>query len=231
MRRSTCRSAAQAPWWIEADWRGLDAASAFRLAEVRVLPFGAALDGHRANRSRAGRAVPPRGAQHVDAARSRRARRRSTVRSSSSSTEGAGAPTSVTGSAPLASSGRIGGVWNRQAASRSTFEGDLTLATTDIGETARYAALFGLTSPAIVNNTTGPLDATAKIGGIFIEPRFVGSARTAPAPTCRRLARRGFTADFDVSPRPRHASPTSTAAITPASGAGAGGARRTCAAT
>ena len=50
----------------------------------------------------------------------------------------------------LSVNGKIGGVWNRQAASRSTFEGDLAVKTTDIGQSTRYAALFGLSSPSIV---------------------------------------------------------------------------------
>ena len=114
---------AQAAWWIEANWRGLDAASAFRLAEVRVLPFGAALTGTARFDRAAGEPF------------------RLEARNSS-------APRLAAGTAPLAGDveffiagrrwranqshrlgaarvdGTIGGVWNRESASRSTFEGD-----------------------------------------------------------------------------------------------------------
>ena len=190
---------AQAAWWVQADWRGIDAASAFRLAETRVLPFGAALEGtaridravgepfrleaHNTSTPRDARGTAPlQGTVEFVIERDR-------WRATQAHRLGA-----------LRVDGKIGGVWNRQAASRSTFEGDLAVKTTDIGQSTRYAALFGLSSPSIITRASGPLDATVTMGGIFTEPRFVGTARSTGADV-PSLGRAAFTARFDVSPQ------------------------------
>ena len=180
---------AQAAWWVQADWRGIDAASAFRMAETRVLPFGAALEGTARIDTRSGRTVPPRNAQHVDG--SRRAWDRSPAgHRRVRDREGSLARHAGDRLGALTVNGKIGGVWNRQAASRSTFEGDLAVKTTDIGQSTRYAALFGLSSPSIVTRASGPLDATLSMGGIFTEPRFVGTATSTGADVRRSAAPR-----------------------------------------
>ena len=190
---------AQAAWWVQADWRGIDAASAFRMAETRVLPFGAALEGtarieravgepfrleaHNTSTPRDARGTAPlQGTVEFVIERDR-------WRATQSHRLGA-----------LSVNGKIGGVWNRQTASRSTFEGDLAVKTTDIGQSTRYAALFGLSSPSIVTGASGPLDATVKMGGIFTEPRFVGTAASSGAEV-PSVGRAAFTAAFDVSTR------------------------------
>jgi outer membrane protein assembly complex protein YaeT len=96
--------------------------------------------------------------------------------------------------------GDLGGVWNRQAASRSTFDGDLRVRTGNVGEAAHYAALFGLRSPAIVMNTSGPMSAEVKMSGEFTSPRFVGTAQTAGV-VIPSLGTTAFTANFDASDR------------------------------
>ena len=191
---------AQPPWWIKADWRGLDAASAFRLADVSPLPFGAALDGQRAPRSRAGRAVP----------------------SGSCTTSQLRAL--AQGTAPLEGEveffidghrwranqrhrmgatcveGRIGGVWNRQAATRSTFEGELRWCDR---QRRRGRALCG----ALRSGDARPRSRRDRPDGCrpsedgrhLLPSRDLSAARGATASTCRRSARRHSTADFDVS--------------------------------
>ncbi len=116
----------QSPWWVKAEWRGLDAATAFRLSNVSPWPFGAALAGtaridrapgepfrlelHNVSTPRAARGTAPlEGDVEFFIAGNRwRANQRSRV-----------GATIV--------EGRIGGIWNRQQAKQSTFEGDLTL--------------------------------------------------------------------------------------------------------
>lgn len=206
---------AESAWWIAADYRGVDAATAFRLAEVRVLPFGAALSGTARLDRRPGEpftlelhnvavprnhrgTAPLAGEVEFFVAGSRwRANQRHRV-----------------GSTRV--DGRIGGVWNRQAASRSTFEGTLAVNTGDIGEAARYAALFGLTTPAVVRNAKGPLEASVSLGGIFTEPRFAGRA-TSTGVDVPSVGTASFTADFDASPRAVTVT-TIDAAIRPAFG-------------
>ena len=152
---------AQTAWWVEADWRGLDAASAFRLANVSPLPFGAALAGtaridrapgepfrlelHNVAAPRAARGTAPLEGEVEFFIAGTRWRANQRHRMGATFVEG-----------------RIGGVWNRQAATRSTFEGDLTVRTGNVGEAARYAALFGLETPAIVRNSRGPMDANVR---------------------------------------------------------------------
>ncbi len=191
--------AADSAWWVNADWRGLDAASAFRLAEVRVLPFGAALSGTARIDRAAGQ--PYRLEVHNTAA-----------------------PRAASGTAPLlgeveffvegdrwranqrhqlgatAIGGRIGGVWNRAAVARSTFNGELSADSSDIGQALRYAQLFGLASPALVAEAKGPLQATVGLDGVFAEPRFIGTAKSgrleAPSGVSAEIA-----AEFDASAR------------------------------
>ncbi len=169
-----------APWWIKAAYDGIDAATAFRLAEVRPLPLGAALSGTATIDRAAGE--PFRLEVHNTAA-----------------------PRNVRGTAPLAGrvtfvidgdrwraeqdhrmgsthvAGPLGGVWNRRAASQSTFDraNPLAVSTGDVSEAARFAALFGLAAPAIVTEMHGPLTADVTIGGTFTDPRFAGVAQSA----------------------------------------------------
>ena len=190
---------AQSPWWIKANYTGIDAATAFRLANVEPLPFGATLSGS---------AVIDRAPGEPF---------RLEVHNTS-------APRGSAGTAPLDGrvrfvidggrwsaeqdhrmggthvSGNIGGDWNRQAATRSTFEGTLAVETTDVAEAARNAALFGLASPAIVMDTRGPMTADVTMSGTFTEPRFVGSARSDGL-EIPSLGRTAVTADFDASRR------------------------------
>jgi outer membrane protein assembly complex protein YaeT len=187
------------PWWLTANYSGLDAASAFRLAETEPLPFGAALRGTARLDARPGQPF------------------RLEVHNTS-------APRTARGTAPLsgtiefvvegdrwranqqqrigatAVSGRIGGLWNRRAVSRSTFDGQLDVRTTDVGDAARVAALFGFAAPSLIRNSKGPLEATVSLSGAFTSPRFVGTARTAglDVPSFGRAA---FTASFDASER------------------------------
>lgn len=187
----------QTRWWVEASYRGLDAATAFRLADVAPLPFGAALTGtakidrapgepfrleiHNTSTPRAAAGTAPLegDVEFVVAGDRWRANQRHQM-----------GATFV--------EGRLGGRWNRQAVTRSTFEGDLTVRSADVGEAARYAALFGLGMPAIVRNSSGPMEADVKIGDVFSEPRFIGTARTSrvDVPSVGKTA---FTADFDAS--------------------------------
>jgi outer membrane protein assembly complex protein YaeT len=195
--------AANSPWSITANYAGIDAASAFRLAEVQPLAFGAAL---------AGRALITREPNEPF---------RLEVHNSAT-------PRQVPGTAPLVGTvqfviegnrwranqdhrmgathvtGPIGGVWNRQAASRSTFDGTLAVETEDLGEAARYAALFDLTTPEIVRAASGPVSADVTMSGMFTEPRFVGTARSE-AVNIASLGPTALSADFDASARALHA--------------------------
>ncbi len=187
------------PWWLTANYSGLDAATAFRLAEVKPLPFGAAIEGTARLDARPGEPF------------------RLEVHNSST-------PRSVRGTSPLSGdiefsvqgnrwsaeqrqslgatmvSGRIGGTWNREAVLRSTFEGRLEMRTTNVGDAAQTAALFGLAAPAIMRNTTGPLDATVDMSDTFASPRSVGSA-TTPGVDVPSVGRAAFRANFDASER------------------------------
>src|SRR4029453_9709055 len=102
-------------------------------------------------------------------------------------------------------SGKIGGEWNRQTATRSTLNGDLAVKTGDVGEAARYAALFGLSSPWIVTSATGPMDASVKLGGIFTDPRFTGVANS-PGVDVPSIGLTALTTNFDVSTEAVHLS-------------------------
>lgn len=183
-------------WAIDATWRDLDAATAFRLAEVRPLPFGAAL---------AGTARISRAANEPFALAAR-----------NTST-----PRQFPGTAPLAGEvdfriagnrwsarqqhrmgstrvdGDLGGVWNRAAAARSTFEGDLDVQSGDLGEAARYAELFGFALPDIVTGASGPLEADVALSGTFTEPRFTGALRSDGV-TLPSLGSTAVTATFDA---------------------------------
>jgi outer membrane protein assembly complex protein YaeT len=188
------------PWWVEAEYRGLDAASAFRLSNVDPLPFGAELGGTL-------RIEKPRGRGPFTL----------TIRNASAARD-------VRGTAPLQGNvdftvsgdswravqqhriggtsvdGTIGGRWIRGAVSQSTFGGNLTVRSSNVGEAARYAALFGLETPAIVRDSQGPLEATVRLDGRFNEPRFIGTA-TSPGLDVPSLGRAVFTTDFDASAR------------------------------
>ena len=189
----------QAPWWVAATWRGLDAAAAFRLADVHPLAFGASVTGNARIDRVAGE--PFRLQAHNESA-----------------------PKSVAGTAPLSGvvdflverdrwranqrhrvgatsvDGPIGGIWNRQSVTQSTFDGQLVLRTENVGEAARFAALFGLATPAIVRDATGPVDATAQIGGVFNAPRFTGTLSSATGITLPSIGSTSLSANFDVSP-------------------------------
>lgn len=191
--------AANSPWWVKANYTGIDAASAFRLAEVRPLAFGAALTGAALINRAPGQPF------------------RLEVHNTST-------PRNAPGTAPLEGTvefliegngwradqdhrmgsthvtGPIGGVWNRAAASRSTFDGTLTVDTEDVGEAARYAALFNLATPEIVRTASGPVSAEVTMSGTFTEPRFVGIARSdgVDFPSIGRAA---LSAEFDASAR------------------------------
>ncbi|MBA3269527.1 MAG: hypothetical protein H0T71_03380, partial [Acidobacteria bacterium] len=188
---------AQSRWWIKANYSNIDAGTGFRLANVNPLPFGAVLTGTAELDGGAGR---PFG-----------------LRLHNTST-----PRAPSGTAPLEGDvefvidgsrwranqrhrmgstrvdGRIGGTWNRQAASRSTFDGNLAVTTGDVAEAARYAALFGLNTPEIVRGARGPMTAEVTIGGVFTEPRFVGTARTSGI-DIPSVGTTVFTARFDAS--------------------------------
>ncbi|MGH9176123.1 MAG: hypothetical protein ACRD1H_17280, partial [Vicinamibacterales bacterium] len=186
-------------WWVEADWRGLDAASGFRLSNVAPQPFGAALAGtaridraagqpfrleiHNVSTPRSGPGTAPLDGEVEFVIEGNRWRANQRHRMGSTFVDG-----------------RIGGVWNRQAATRSTFEGDLTVRTGDVGEAAGYAALFGLDTPAIVRNSRGPMEASVQLSGIFMEPRFVGTARSESL-DIPSLGKTAVTASFDASAR------------------------------
>ena len=189
----------QTPWWVAATWRGLDAAAAFRLADVRPLAFGAALTGK----------------ARIDAAPGEPFR----LEAHNEST-----PRAARGTAPLAGvvdflverdrwkaaqrhrvgttsvDGPIGGVWNRQSVIQSTFEGQLAVHTDNVGEAARYAALFGFAAPTIVQDANGPVDATVKMGGVFSQPRFTGSLSSSGV-DFPSIGSATLSANFDVSAR------------------------------
>ena len=193
---------AQSAWWIKANYRDIDAAAAFRLGEVRPLPFGAGLSGNAVIDRAPGE--PFRLEVH----------NRAVPRTASGTAPFDGSVVFVIdgsrwsaqqdhrmGSTHVA--GDIGGVWNRQAATRSTFEPGgrpLAVTTGDVAEAARYAALFGFASPQIVLDTRGPVSADVSISGTFTEPRFVGTAQSdgleIPA-----VGRTAVKAGFDASRR------------------------------
>jgi outer membrane protein assembly complex protein YaeT len=169
--------AANSPWLVKASYRNVDAAAAFRLAEVHPLAFGAALSGDAVIEKTQGEPF------------------RLEVNNVS-------VPRAAAGTAPLAGrvrfivdrdrwradqdhhmgsthvTGQLGGVWNRQSAARSTFESSSVLAVTtnDVAEAGRYAGLFGFSAPDIVKSTHGPMTADVTIGGTFTDPRFAGTA-------------------------------------------------------
>jgi outer membrane protein assembly complex protein YaeT len=191
---------AELPWQINAHYRGVDAASAFRLAQTRPLPFGAALTGtasvtrkpsepfrlevHNTSTPRSFPGVAPLAGDVTFIVEGNRWRAQQNHRMGSTTVRG-----------------ELGGVWNRQAVTQSTFDSNpLDVITEDVGEAARYAALFGLTTPEIVRNASGPLATDVRISGIFAEPRFTGSARTAGVeiPSVGRIA---FTSALDASRR------------------------------
>lgn len=189
--------AAQSPWWIKATYQGIDAAAAFRLGEVRPLPFGAALSGsavidrapgdpfrlevHNTSTPRASKGTAPLEGDVVFVIDGGRWRADQTHRMAS---------TRVTGT--------IGGAWNRQAATQSTFEGTLAVSTEDVAEAAEYAALFGFAAPEIVRGTHGPMTAEVTMGGIFVEPRFTGHAKS-PGVDVPSFGRASLASDFDAS--------------------------------
>jgi len=187
------------PWWLTANYSELDAATAFRLAEVDPLPFGAAIKGtvrldakpgqpfrleiHNSSTPRTARGTAPLSGDvefFVEGNRWRAGQRHRI--------------------GATAVSGRLAGTWNRQVVTRSTFSGRLDVRTGNVGEAARYAALFGLTTPAIVRNSSGPMDALVDVTGQFNAPRFIGTAHTTglDVPTFGHAA---FTANFDASAR------------------------------
>ena len=190
---------AESPWWIKANYTGIDAATAFRLANVDALPFGATLSGRAIIDREPGKPF------------------RLEVHNTST-------PKSYPGTAPLDGrvefvvegsrwranqdhrmgathvSGQIGGEWNRQAATQSTFDGTLAVETENVGEAAQHAALFGFASPEIVLNTTGPMTADVTMSGTFTQPRFVGTARTGGV-EIPSIGTTALTADFDASAR------------------------------
>jgi outer membrane protein assembly complex protein YaeT len=187
------------PWSLVANYSGIDAASAFRLAEVKPLPFGAAIRGTAKLDARPGQPF------------------RLEIHNTS-------VPRSARGTAPLsgdveffvdgnrwtanqrhrigatAVSGRIGGFWNRAAVTRSTFDGQLDVRSADVGDAARTAALFGFSSPEVVRNIRGPMNALVDLSGTFTSPQFVGTA-TTPGLDVPSLGRAVFRADFDASER------------------------------
>ena len=190
---------AQFPWWIKANYEGVDAITAFHLANVEPLPFAATLSGNALIDRQPGAPF------------------RLEVHNTSTAVARAGA-------APLQGqvvfiidgnrwsaeqdhrmgvthvSGDLGGTWNRQAATRSTFDGRLAVETENVAEAARYAALFGLESPTIVMNTTGPMTANVTMGGIFTSPEFSGTA-TSEGVVIPSLGLTAVTADFEASER------------------------------
>jgi outer membrane protein assembly complex protein YaeT len=188
---------AASPWWIKATYQDIDAQTAFRLAEVDPLPFGAALSGnavidrapgepfrlevHNTSVPRRGTGTAPLDGEVVFVIDGNR------WSAEQDHTMGA---THV--------SGNIGGMWNRQSAARSTFEGTLAVESGDVGEAARYAALFDFAAPDIVMNSRGPMTAEVAMSGIFTDPRFVGTAKSdgVEIPSIGRTA---LTADFDAS--------------------------------
>ncbi len=191
---------AELPWEIKANYRGLDAASAFRLAETHPLPFGAALTGTAVINRKPGE--PFRLEVHNT----------STARSFRGTAPLAGVVTFIVEGSrwraqqdhrlgTTAVRGELRGVWNRQAVTRSTFEPTkLSVTTADVGEAARYAALFGLSTPDLVRDARGPLSGDVTISGIFVEPRFTGAVQSegVDIPSVGRTA---FTTAIDASRR------------------------------
>lgn len=194
---------ASSPWSIKANYAGIDAASAFRLAEVEPLAFGAALNGtalitrapdqpfrlevHNTATARAAAGTAPLAGTVEFIVEGSRWQARQDHRMGSTHVRGP-----------------IGGVWNRQAASRSTFEGTLAVDTADLGEAARHAALFGLTTPEIVRTASGPVTASVEMSGTFTEPRFMGTAQSNGL-DIPPLGRTALSAEFDASAGALHA--------------------------
>ena len=188
-----------APWWIDAKYQGIDAAAAFRLGDLAPLPFGAALTGTARldgspgqpfrlqvnNRSapRAAAGTAPIDGEVEFAVEGTRWRADQRHRMGATTVEGG-----------------IGGIWNRETVTQSTFDGTLAVRSGDVGEAARYAALFGLATPEIVRTAKGPLDAEVQMSGTFIAPRFVGSMRSAGL-DIPSLGTTALAADFDASER------------------------------
>lgn len=189
------------PWWILAEWKELDAGAALALAEVRPLAFGSTLTGtarldrrpgkpfdvtaHNVSTPRpsaGSRSVPLEGEVDfvIDGDRWRADQRHR-----------AGA-TRV--------SGAVGGRWNRAAPSQSTFGGDLSVTSGNIGEASRFATRFGLSLPDVLTGASGPLEARVVLGGVFAAPRFMGTA-TSTGADIPSLGRTVFSAAFDASPR------------------------------
>jgi outer membrane protein insertion porin family len=168
---------AESDWWVKAHYTAVDAATAFRLANVAPLPFGAVLSGDAVldreagkpfrlvarNRAmaRAHRGTAPLDGQVVFTIAGDRWRAEQDHRLGGTHVRG-----------------DIGGTWNRTSATQSTFEGTLFVDARDVGEAARHAALFGFASPEIVRNARGPMTAKATMSGMFTDPRFVGEARS-----------------------------------------------------
>jgi outer membrane protein assembly complex protein YaeT len=191
--------AANSPWSIKASYSGVDARSAFRLAEVEPLAFGAQLTGtalitkapDEPFRLEVHNTSTPRQAPGT-------APLQGTVRFLIEGNRWRADQEHRMGSTHV--TGPIGGIWNRQSATRSTFDGKLAVETQDVGEAARYAALFNLTTPEIVRNANGPVSADVTMSGTFTEPRFVGVARSdgIDFPSIGRAA---LSAEFDASGR------------------------------
>jgi outer membrane protein insertion porin family len=208
---------AEADWWVKANYTGVDAATAFRLADVAPLPFGAALSGDAVLDREAGKPF-----RLV-------VRNRATARASSGTAPLDGQVVfTIAGDRWQAEQdhrlggthvrGNIGGIWNRTSATQSTFEGKILLDARDVGETARYAALFGFASPEIVRNASGPMTAAATMSGTFTEPRFVGEVRSDGV-EIPSLGNTAIAALFDASRRGFNAtSITATAGTTTVTG-------------
>jgi outer membrane protein assembly complex protein YaeT len=187
------------PWAIKAIYTGIDAASAFRLAEVRPLAFGAAVSGRALITREPGE--PFRLEVHNTATprpASGRAPLAGTVKFLIEGNRWRADQDHRMGSTHV--TGPIGGVWNRVSATESTFDGTLNVETGDVGEAARYAALFDLPTPAIVRTATGPVSADVTMSGTFTEPRFVGTARSDSL-DIPPLGLTALSADFDASAR------------------------------
>jgi outer membrane protein assembly complex protein YaeT len=193
--------ASDSSWWIKAAYRDIDAAAAFRLAEVRPLPFGAALSGnavitresgepyrlevHNTSTPRNARGTAPLDGRVQFVIDGNRWRAEQDHRMGSTHVAGA-----------------IGGTWNRQRATQSTFEPDaaqpLAVTTEDVAEAARYADLFGLAAPEIVKGTRGPMTAAVALSGTFTSPRFVGDVQS-PGVDVPSLGTTVVKATFDAS--------------------------------
>lgn len=185
------------PWRVEASYREIEARTAFRLAEVEPLPFGAVLSGtatidrppgeefrleiHNTSEPRRSPGTAPLGGRvdfFVEGSRW------------SASQDHQLGTTHVTGD--------LGGVWDRARVARSTFEGRLDVTSGDVGEAARHAALFGLETPRIVQQARGPVTAVVDLGGTFVDPQFRGALESdgIELPPVGRVALR---ADFEAS--------------------------------